>query len=182
MITRAATELDINGILKLQASNLLANLTEAELTDGFVTTPFTTEQIQLLLAQTGVFVVEEQGVVVGYALAGTWDFFSQWAMFPFMVSRFPQLSFQDTQITVDNSFQYGPVCIDRSLRGSGAFPQLFETMRSSFSSRYPIGVTFINKINLRSLAAHTRKLNLQIIDEFEFNGNAYFSLAFSTKD
>jgi hypothetical protein len=91
MITRSATEPDINGILKLQASNLLANLTEADRTDGFVTTPFTAEQIQVLLAQTGVFVVEKQSVVVGYALAGTWDFFSQWAIFPFMVSRFPQL-------------------------------------------------------------------------------------------
>jgi hypothetical protein len=182
MMTRVAVEVDIDGILKLQASNLLANLAETERAEGFVTTPFTMEQIQPLLAQTGVFVVEKQGVVVGYALAGTWDFFSQWPIFPFMVSRFPQLAFQDSPITVDNSFQYGPVCIDRTLRGSGIFPQLFETMRSSFSSRFPIGVTFINKINLRSLAAHTRKLNLQIIDEFEFNGSLYFSLAFSTKD
>jgi hypothetical protein len=180
-MTRVAVEADINGILKLQASNLLANLTAAERTDGFVTTPFTTEQIQRLLAQTGVFIAEEQGVVVGYALAGSWDFFSQWAIFPFMVSRFPHLDFQDPQITVNNSFQYGPVCIDQLLRGSGIFPQLFETMRSSFCSRFPIGVTFINKINLRSLAAHTRKLNLQIIDEFEFNGSAYYGLIFSTK-
>jgi hypothetical protein len=182
MITRIAVDADINGILKLQESNLLANLTEAERAEGFVTTPFTMEQIQLLLAQTGVFVVEDQGVVVGYALAGTWDFFAQWPIFPFMVARFPQLSFQNSQITVDNSFQYGPVCIDRTLRGSGIFPQLFETMRSSFSSRFPIGVTFINKINHRSLAAHTRKLNLQVIDEFELDKNAYYSLAFSTKD
>jgi hypothetical protein len=182
MMTRIAVEADINGILKLQASNLLANLTEAERAEGFVTTPFAMEQIQPLLAQTGVFVVEKQGIVVGYALAGTWEFFSQWPIFPFMVSRFPHLTFQDIPITVDNSFQYGPVCIDRALRGSGIFPQLFEIMRSSFTSRFPIGVTFINKINLRSLAAHTRKLNLQVIDEFGFNGNEYFSLAFSTKD
>ena len=98
-----------------------------------------------------------------------------------MVSLFGQLEFQGTRITVDNSFQYGPVCIDQTLRGSGAFPQLFKTMCSNFSSRFPIGVTFINKINSRSLAAHTRKLNLQIIDEFEFKSNSYYGLAFSTK-
>jgi hypothetical protein len=60
-------------------------------------------------------------------------------------------------------------------------PQLFETMRSSFSARFPIGITFINKANSRSLAAHTRKLNLEIIDEFKFNGNSYYGLGFWTK-
>lgn len=182
MITRVASESDIDGILELQFQNLYTNLSEAERAEGFVTTPFTVEQIKTLLSQTGVFVAEKQGMIVGYALAGSWDFFSQWAIFPYMVSRFGQLKFQETQITADNTFQYGPVCIDQTLRGSGVFPQLFETMCSSFSARFPIGVTFINKANPRSLAAHTRKLNLEIIDEFEFNGNFYYSLGFWTKD
>jgi hypothetical protein len=181
MMTRIATDLDIDGILKLQAVNLYANLSEAERAEGFVTTPFTKEQIRTLLHQTGIFVAEDQGVVAGYAFAGSWEFFSQWAIFPYMVSRFPQLEFQGTQVAVDNTFQYGPVCIDLSLRGSGVFPQLFEAMRSSFSSRFPIGITFINKANPRSLAAHTRKLNLDIVDEFEFNGNSYYGLGFWTK-
>jgi hypothetical protein len=41
-------------------------------------------------------------------------------------------------------------------------------------------VTFINKLNERSFAAHTRKLNLEIIDEFQFNGNSFYTLAFLT--
>jgi hypothetical protein len=181
MTMRTAHESDIEGILKLQSVNLYQNLSELERKEGFVTTPFTVKQIRALQAQTGVFVAENQGAVAGYAFAGTWDFFSQWPIFPYMVSRFPQLEFHGVQITASNTFQYGPVCIDRELRGGGVFPQLFETMRSSFSSRFPIGVTFINKANPRSLAAHTRKLNLEIIDEFEFNGNSYCSLGFWTK-
>jgi hypothetical protein len=181
MITRVAIESDINEILELQARNLYTNLSEIERAEGFVTTPFTVEQIKALLSQTGVFVAVKEESVVGYAFAGNWDFFSRWAIFPYMTSRFPQLKFQGTQITVDNTFQYGPVCIDQTLRGSGVFPQLFETMRSSFSAQFPIGVTFINKANPRSLAAHTQKLNLEIIDEFEFNGNFYYSLGFWTK-
>lgn len=39
------------------------------------------------------------------------------------------------------------------------------------NNRYPIGVTFINKINNWSFEAHTRKLNIVVIDEFEFNSN-----------
>ncbi len=181
MITRVAIESDINEILKLQSLNLFTNLSEVERAAGFVTTPFTVKQIKALLSQTGVFVAEKEGMIAGYVFAGNWDFFSQWAIFPYMVSRFPQLEFQGTQINASNTFQYGPVCIAQTLRGGRVFPELFETMRSSFSSRFQIGVTFINKANPRSLAAHTRKLNLEIVDEFEFNGNSYYGLAFWTK-
>jgi hypothetical protein len=181
MITRTGTESDIDGIVKLQALNLYTNLTEAERAEGFVTTPFEADQIKVLLSQSGVFVAEEQSKVVGYIFAGTWEFFSQWPIFPYMVSRFSQLSFQGTQLTTTQTFQYGPVCIERRLRGSGIFSLLFETMRSSFSSRFPIGLTFINKANSRSLAAHTQRLNLEIIDEFEFNKSFYYSLGFCTK-
>jgi hypothetical protein len=181
MITRKAIESDIPGILELQSLNLYSNLSEAERTAGFVTTPLQTEHVNTLITQSGAFVLEQQGVVVGYALAGSWDFFSQWPIFPHMVARFPLLEFQGNKITVDNSFQYGPVCIDRTMRGSNALPLLFETMKTSFASRYVMGVTFINKQNLRSLAAHTRKLNLEIIDDFEFNSGTFHSLAFSTQ-
>jgi hypothetical protein len=53
-------------------------------------------------------------------------------------------------------------------------------MRSSFAPKYPLGVTFINKLNQRSFAAHNRKLGLEVVDEFEFNGNSFYTLAFLT--
>lgn len=180
-IARVGIESDIDGILKLQSLNLYTNLSAAERKEGFVTTPFSVEQIEVLLSQTGVFVAEKQGILVGYVFAGSWDFYSQWAIFPHMVARFPHINYQGTQITTSNTFQYGPICIDRALRGSGMFPQLFEIMRSSFAARLPIGVTFINKANPRSLVAHTRKLNLEIVDEFEFNSNSYYILGFWTR-
>ena len=123
--------------------------------------------------------VENEDVIAGYAYAADWNYFSQWSIFPYMVSRFPQLQFDDYQITTDNTFQYGPVCIDITLRGKGIFPQLFAIMRSSLANRFPIGLTFINQINKRSLAAY-QKLDLAIIDEFKFNDNEYYTLAFFT--
>jgi hypothetical protein len=180
-ITRIATESDIDGILQLQSQNLYANLSGDELADGFVTTPFTPELIRALLAQDGAFVAESEAGIVGYILAGGWDFYAQWEIFRLMISRLPELSFQGEKIMVDRSFQYGPVCIDRAVRGSGILPQLFATMQSSFTPRLPIGVTFINQLNHRSLAAHHRKLNFEIIDEFEFNSGHFHTLAFSTK-
>lgn len=180
MITRIATKSDIEEILQLQALNLQGNLSSAELSDGFVTTPITVEQIKTILVQQGLFVVEQNDRVAGYAYAGSWDYFFQWKIFPYMLSRLTQISFNGQTINKNNSFQYGPVCITKSLRGSGAFPQLFTTMRSSLAKTYPIGITFINQINQRSLKAH-QKLNLKIVDEFGFNQNKYYSLAFLTK-
>ncbi len=179
-IARIGTESDIEGILELQARNLYTNLSSDELADGFVMTPFTLELIRSLLALEGVFVAESEGKIVGYILAAGWEFYSQWEIFRLMISRLPELRFQDEKIAIDRSFQYGPICIDRGLRGSGILSQLFETMQSSFAPRFPIGVTFINKINHRSLSAHHRKLNFEIIDEFEFNHGHFHILAFST--
>jgi hypothetical protein len=180
LIIRTATESDFDGILDLQARNLYANLAPTELASGFVTTPFASDLLRQLLIQTGVFVAEDKDDIFGYLLAGNWEFFSQWEIFKLMISRLPKLNFEGWNITVDNSFQYGPICIDRSIRGSEVFPQLFNLMRSNFALKFPIGVTFINKLNERSFAAHTRKLNLEIIDEFEFNGNSFYTLAFLT--
>ena len=179
-LVRIGTEDDISGILGLQSKNLYLNLSTAELADGFVTTPFTPELIGLLLKQAGVLVAESEGEIVAYLLAGDWEFFSQWEIFRVMIGRMSELKFQGGQINVQNSFQYGPICIDRSLRGSGLLAQLFAKMRSSFSPHYPIGVTFINKLNVRSFLAHTKKLKLEIIDEFELNGNSFYTLAFPT--
>ncbi len=187
-IIRIAIESDIDGILDLQSRNLYANLSPLDLAGGFVTTPFTADLLCQLLdsplerlrQRAGVFVAVHDRKIIGYLLAGDWTFFSQWEIFRLMISRLPELRFMGEEITVDRSFQYGPICIDRDWRGSTVFPDLFALMRSSFESRFLVGVTFINKLNERSFTAHTRKLNLKIVDEFEFNGNSFYTLAFLT--
>ena len=179
-IIRTAIESDFDGILALQSRNLYTNLSPTELAGGFVTTPFTSDLLGQLLIQDGVFVAESESKIVGYLLAGDWEFYAQWEIFRLMISRLPELKFQDRELSVDRTFQHGPICIDMAMRGSSVFPQLFELMRSSLALKFPIGVTFINKLNQRSFEAHTRKLDLEIIDEFEFNGNSFYTLAFLT--
>jgi hypothetical protein len=179
--TRLANAADIEGILALQALNLYTNLSEEARKEGFVTTPFTAAQISELLAENSVFVASDGQKILGYAYAATWSWFSQYPIFEYMIGRNATQAFKGEILTNENSFQYGPVCIDHSLRGTDAFPRLFATLRESMSARYPIGGTFINKSNLRSMKAHTQKLGLEVFDEFEFNGQEYYSLAFFTK-
>jgi len=180
MITRLGITNDISGIVALQKANLHENLSAAERKNGFVTTAFSEAQLTGLISHQGIFVAEKNSGIAGYCMAGSWDFWAQWPIFPYMASRLGSLSFQGGPISVDRSFQYGPVCISSSHRGTGLFQLLFEEMRRNFTTRYPIGVTFINRINERSMAAHKRKLGLSVIDEFEFSGRNYFGLAFDT--
>jgi len=180
MITRPGTTNDINAILTLQKANLHDNLSADERKRGFVTTPFSETQLKELLAQRGIFVAEEGGEIAGYAMAGSWSYFATWPIFPYMVSRLGSLVFLEKPILPEQSFQYGPVCIASAHRGTGLFPKLFEEMRLELSSRYPVGVTFINRMNEHSFMAHTRKLGLAVIDEFEFSGRNYYGLAFDT--
>jgi hypothetical protein len=180
MIARIGNRNDISGIIELQTANLYDNLSPDERKQGFVTTPFSEGQLHELMAERGVFVAEEQGKIMGYAMAGSWNFFSRWPIFPFMVSRLQSLSRSGKPIPSERSFQYGPVCISSSLRGSGLFPILFEEMRREFSSRFPVGITFINRVNGRSYNAHARKLGMTVIDTFDFSDRSYYMLSFDT--
>lgn len=181
IIVRTGKICDISGILSLQERNLYSNLSETDHPNGFVTTSFTFAQLEKLLIEEGIFVAVSNNKVVGYAMAGSWKFFSQWPIFPYMSARLSTLRFMKSVIDTENSFQYGPVCIDVSYRGSALFPLMFEKLRIELSKRYPIGITFINRVNQCSFAAHNRKLGMQVIDQFEFDGRQYHVLAFDTK-
>lgn len=64
--------------------------------------------------------------------------------------------------------------MDKSVRGSGVLGELFEFSREQMSVKYPISVT-INKITIAH-SSHTRKIGLDVINEFEFNNNNYYEL------
>ncbi len=180
---RIGDKKDIDGILALQKRYLYSNLSELERKNGFVTTPFTTAQIEEIILQNGIFIAEnESNTIVAYAFAGSWKYFEQWEIFNYMVSRFPTLHFNDGEITTENSFQYGPVCIDMDYRGTGLLNLIFEEMRIEFFKKYPISVTFINRINAISESAHTKKLGWKVLEEFKFNNNTYIALAFDMKN
>jgi len=181
MTSRLGTSADIAGILALQKLNLYSELTAAQREKGFVTTPFTVSQIETIIAEDGIFVTEQEQQIIAYAYAGSWTYFEQWAIFPFMTARFPDLTFGDWKITTQNSFQYGPVCIAVEHRSKGVLNAIFETMRLEMFKKYPLSITFINKVNAISTRAH-EKLGWEIIDEFQFNNNDYLGLAFDMKN
>ena len=176
-----ATTEDISGILDLQELYLVSNLTDQEKMSGFVTTPFTEDLLQEVIAQNGLFIAKLEGKIIAYAFAASWQFFSQWPIFEYMISLFEKFKYKDFYFDTLTSFQYGPVCIHKNYRGQGLLQILFEFMRINLKKRFTLSITFINKINIPSTKAHVEKLKWTIIYEFEFNNNQYYALAYDMK-
>ena len=183
MQIRNAELSEIDEVLKLYYKYQIDSIAEEDKADGFVTTPFTKEQmVDLINKENGLFIAKKDGVVVAYAMAASWDFWSVWPMFEFMIKNLPSLEYCGQTLSTDNSYQYGPICIDKSVRGTGVLEEVFEFAKNKMSERFPILVTFVNKTNERSYQAHKRKLGIDVIQEFEFNGNNYYEMACLTNE
>lgn len=174
-----ANTTDIESVLELQEMYLVTNLTDEQKKDGFVTTPFNHDLLASVIQNEGLFIAKNpDNEVIAYAFAESWDFFSRYPIFEYMISLMPDLAFEKHRFDTKNSFQYGPVCIDKKYRGKGLLNQLFEIMRTNVVKKYPLSLTFINKINQPSMKAHTQKLGWTAISEFQFNANDYVILAY----
>lgn len=169
---------DIKGVLALQDIYLVANMIEEEKASGFVTTPFSVEQLLEVIRQEGLFVAKNNDKIIAYIFAASWQYFSQWVIFNHMTSMLPGLSFKDFKMTDTNTFQYGPICIDKKYRGKGLINPFFDFMRIHLLKKFPVGITFINKTNMPSQKAHIEKLKWSVIGDFQFNNNNYFILAY----
>ena len=172
---------DIEKVLELHFKYQIDSIKEEDKKDGFITTAFTKEQmVDLITLEQGLFIAVENDRIVAYVMSASWDFWSRWPMFAFMIEDLPNLEYLGQKLSVQNSYQYGPVCVDKEYRGSGVLEKLFDFARENMAKRFPILVTFINKINPRSYEAHTKKLKLEVIKEFSYNNNNYYELVYDT--
>lgn len=181
MIYRNATIRDIPGVSELQQKYHISTISEEDKKDGFVTTLFTEEQFkELIEKENGLAIACDGDKIAAYAMAASWQYWSAWPLFQYMIDDLPNIEYLGRVLSIENSYQYGPICIDKDYRGSEVLPNIFEFSRLQMSKRYPILITFINHINHRSYIAHTKKLGLDVIKNFEFNNNQYYELGYDT--
>ena len=181
MLYHNATVADIPQIESLQKRYHVSFINEEEKKNGFVTTLFTPDQLTELIEQEdGISLACDGDKVVAYAMAGSWQFWSKWPLFQYMIANLPNTQYLGQTLTTENSYQYGPVCIDMAYRGQGVLQKLFAHSARQMNKRYPILITFINHVNPRSFKAHTEKVGLEVIKDFSFNGNNYYELGYDT--
>ncbi|MEL7607318.1 MAG: GNAT family acetyltransferase [Sedimentibacter saalensis] len=178
---RNATLNDIPGIAELQQKYHVLTINDEDKKDGFVTTLFSEEQFkELIEKENGVAIACDDDKIIAYVMAASWQFWSKWPLFQHMISDLPYTEYLGKVLSVENSYQYGPICIQKDYRGTDVLPNVFEFSRTQMNKRFPILITFINKINHRSYNAHTNKLGLDVIKSFEFNNNQYYELGYDT--
>lgn len=181
MIYRNALPTDIPAILELQRKYHVSTISEADKPDGFVTTLFTESQFaELISEENGITLACDGNRVAAYVMAASWSYWSKWPLFAYMIADLPNMQYMGRALSVENSYQYGPICIDKDYRGTDVLKKAFDFSRAQMHKRYPILITFINHINPRSYEAHTRKLGLDVIKSFTFNQNNYYALGYDT--
>jgi hypothetical protein len=170
---------DVYGVSQLQKKYHISTINEEDKADGFVTTLFTDEQFrELIEKENGLAIACDGEEVVAYAMAASWQYWSAWPLFEYMINDLPNTQYLGVSLSMDNSYQYGPICIDKQYRSTEVLPNLFEFSRLQMKDRYPILITFINQINGRSYNAHVNKLGLEVIKTFDFNNNHYYLLGY----
>ena len=178
-----ATDEHIEGFLALQDVNHVTNLTEVQQNkNGYVTLGFTAEKLRDLMDREHLFVALYNNEVVAYLVCASWQYLSDWPIIAHMVNELPKQQLAGQVTTTENSYQYGPICIREDMRGKGVLMGIYQFARSVMAEHYPLGVTFINRRNGRSMKAHTEKLGLELLGAFAFNKQNYQILGFLTAD
>lgn len=181
MDIRLATPGDIGDVMMLLKKYHINSIQAADKPDGFVTTNMSPRQMEALIVQEqGITIAKEKNAIVGFAMAGSWEYWSEWPLFAHMIQKLPEHALGGQILSAKNTYQYGPICVDKSVRGSGVFERIFHFSLHSMHERFPTMVTFINQINHRSYAAHTKKVHMSTVGTFQFNGNDYYMLACPT--
>lgn len=181
MDIRLATQDDFDGVKALLKANHVDSLSEEEKKEGFVTTNLTDSQLtELITKEKGVTIAVDNDKVVAFALAAPWEYWSVWPLFEHMIAIMGEYEFRGKPLSAEYTYQYGPICIEKSYRGSGLFKKVFMYSLATMKDRYPVMVTFVNRVNPRSHAAHTRKAGMEISGTFDFNNNHYWMMACPT--
>jgi len=178
---RKATPTDFDGILHLQHQNLITTLQEKDLSQGFLMIEFTREQLYKINSELGIFVAIHDKKVIGYLMAESVDFAVGSPLIAHMFNRLTEFTFDDVPLSSCKLFIYGPVCIDKHYRGQTILNELFQVMLKTLQGQYDLGIAFVSKLNPRSFNAHNNKLGMRIADEFEFNGQKYWTLIFTVE-
>lgn len=173
---------DIPEVLRIQNNNLLANLSQKDQGDGYLSVAFSAQQFRQMHSEIPIVVADLGSRLGGYLCSSSLACFSDIPLLAHMIGLFKETTYRNQPLDTYRCFAYGPVCIDRTLRGRGVLSGLFDALMGQLSGRFDVGTLFISRDNPRSLRAHTHHLGMQNLRSFTFGENEYFLLAFDVPD
>ena len=175
---RPARGKDYPAILDLQSANFIANLSDAERKQGFLSAQFTAQQTAQIAEDLGIMVAVVDSRVGGFLCAFRKEFDTGSPVIATMLGSYDRFSFQGKPLSSLSTYIYGPVCIGREFRGRGLLRGLYEAQKQNLAGQFDIGVAFVSRNNPHSLSAHVAGLGMIEAGDFEVKGNSYATLAF----
>jgi len=157
----------------------MTTLQGEDLSQGFLSIEFTREQLHKINSELGIFVALQDKGVIGYLMAESVEVAVESPLIAHLLKRLNGFVFDDVPLSSCHLFVYGPVCIDKQHRGQSVLEELFNVMLQTLQGQYDVGIAFVSALNPRSFNAHKNKLGMQMVDEFEFNGQKYWPLIFA---
>ena len=167
-----------SAILQLQSANYIANLSEAEREQGFLSAQFTPEQTARIAEDLGTMVALVDDRVAGFLCAFRKEFDTGSPVIAKMLQSYDRLTFDGRPLNAFQSYIYGPVCIGHEHRGRGLLRGLYEAQKQDLAGLFDIGVAFVSRSNPHSLSAHVAGLGMTEAGDFEVKENVYVTLAF----
>ncbi len=177
-IFRRALPNDYSAIVEINKANFVANLSEDERREGFLSAVFTLAQTAAMAEDLGTTVAIVDGQLAGFLCAFRNDFDHGSPVVAKMIESYDYLSFEGRLLNSYRSYAYGPVCIDRAHRRKGLLRGLFEEQKRQLAGRFEVGVALIARSNQHSMDAHVAGLGMTDVGSFEVGGNVFATVAF----
>ena len=177
-VFRRAVPEDCPAILRLQSANYIANLSDEERKDGFLSAQFTLEQTAQIAEDLGTMVAVVDNRLAGFVCAFRREFDTGSPVIAKMLDSYDRVTFEGRPLNSFNSYIYGPVCIAREHRRRGLLRGLYEAQKQDLAGQFEVGVAFVSRSNPHSLQAHVTGLGMIEAGDFELKGNIYVILAF----
>jgi hypothetical protein len=173
---------DIPELLRIQNDNLRINLSQTDQANGYLSVDFSAQQFQEMHNEIPIIVADLGAGLGGYLCSSSLQYSSQVPLLAHMIGLFNETTYRNRPLGAFRCFVYGPVCIDRALRGSGLLNGMFEGLMGRVAGRFDVGTLFISSDNPRSLYAHVHHLGMQELRSFTFDENDFFLLAFDVPE
>ncbi|KWZ38478.1 MULTISPECIES: acetyltransferase [Burkholderia] len=174
-VVRMARSGDYPNIISLQKANQIANLSEAERKNGFLSAEIPEAKIEALATDAGIVVAYEQAEFAGFFCISRLDQWRGNAIIDALAA-----SFEDERDAASSDFSgnaclFGPMCLSQVARGKGILEKMIDLATASAKTRFSAAISFIAVDNERSLNA-VAKLGYKPAHRFMSGEREYHAL------
>jgi len=154
-----ATEIDLDGIMELQAANQPEH-------GGSLSASLPRSRIAQMMRAMPLIVARRRGRISGFLMTSTREMNADVPIIGAMLAAYPG---------APDAYVYGPICVSAEARGQGLAQAMFAELQRLLPGRE--GILFIRRDNPASLRAHA-KMGMREVAGFLFNGSDYIALSY----